>query len=602
VANADTIVIAPYNAGLGTFTGTLTSADLTGNVTWTLPSATTTLMGNPMTTAGDIIYGGASPALPLDLAGSGTNGWVLKYNTGTSAPYWDADANTTYTAGNDIDFSGTQIDLEPTLNFVHTIVGVASTNLALSTLTAGDITLTPAVATGLVNVLTGNLKVGNGTPTVALNGEDAYIEGTLEVDGSTRLDGALDSNGDLSIADTNIAFDGATTTFTTTGAFTLTPGGAVTLGDGGDTMVINTSDWDISATGDMTNIGGITADGAIAFTPGSTNGITFGVDADSLFTLDSTVANADTIVIAPYNAGLGTFTGTLTSADLTGNVTWTLPSATTTLMGNPMTTAGDIIYGGASPALPLDLAGSGTNGWVLKYNTGTSAPYWDADANTTYTAGNDIDFSGTQIDLEPTLNFVHTIVGVASTNLALSTLTAGDITLTPAVATGLVNVLTGNLKVGNGTPTVALNGEDAYIEGTLEVDGSTRLDGALDSNGDLSIADTNIAFDGATTTFTTTGAFTLTPGGAVTLGDGGDTMVINTSDWDISATGDMTNIGGITADGAIAFTPGSTNGITFGVDADSLFTLDSTVANADTIVIAPYNAGARHLYRYLNFR
>jgi hypothetical protein len=590
VANADKIVIQPYNTGAGTFTGTLTSGDLTGNVTWTLPSATTTLMGNPMTTAGDIIYGGASGA-PTRLAGSGTNGWVLKYNTGTSAPYWDADANTTYTAGNDIDFSGTQIDLEPTLNFVHTIVGVASTNLALSTLTAGDITLTPAVATGLVNVLTGNLKVGNGTPTVALNGEDAYIEGTLEVDGSTRLDGALDSNGDLSIADTNIAFDGATTTFTTTGAFTLTPGGAVTLGDGGDTMVINTSDWDISATGDMTNIGGITADGAIAFTPSSTSGITFNLDADSLFTLSSSVANADKIVIQPYNTGAGTFTGTLTSGDLTGNVTWTLPSATTTLMGNPMTTAGDIIYGGASGA-PTRLAGSGTNGWVLKYNTGTSAPYWDADANTTYTAGNDIDFSGTQIDLEPTLNFVHTIVGVASTNLALSTLTAGDITLTPAVATGLVNVLTGNLKVGNGTPTVALNGEDAYIEGTLEVDGSTRLDGALDSNGDLSIADTNIAFDGATTTFTTTGAFTLTPGGAVTLGDGGDTMAINTSDWDISATGDMTNIGSITADGAIAFTPGSTSGITFNLDADSLFTLSSSVANADKIVIQPYNTGA----------
>lgn len=50
--------------------------------------------------------------------------------------------------------------------------------------------LTTAAADGL-NVLTGNLKVGNGTPGVTQNGEDAYIEGTLEVDGVTTLDGTL---------------------------------------------------------------------------------------------------------------------------------------------------------------------------------------------------------------------------------------------------------------------------------------------------------------------------------------------------------------------------------------------------------------------------
>jgi peptidoglycan hydrolase-like protein with peptidoglycan-binding domain len=83
-------------------------------------------------------------------------------------------------------------------------------------------TLTVAAANS-VNILTGNLKVGNGVPSVALSGEDAYIEGTFEVDGNTRLDGALDANGQL------------------------------TLGDGGDTVAIDSSDWDISTTGDMTN-------------------------------------------------------------------------------------------------------------------------------------------------------------------------------------------------------------------------------------------------------------------------------------------------------------------------------------------------------------
>jgi len=39
--------------------------------------------------------------------------------------------------------------------------------------------------------LSEDLKVGNGTPSVTLNGEDAYVEGTFEVDGAARLDGAV---------------------------------------------------------------------------------------------------------------------------------------------------------------------------------------------------------------------------------------------------------------------------------------------------------------------------------------------------------------------------------------------------------------------------
>jgi len=39
-----------------------------------------------------------------------------------------------------------------------------------------------------------NLKVGNGTPNTTLNGEDMYVEGTLEVDGAARFDGAVSFN------------------------------------------------------------------------------------------------------------------------------------------------------------------------------------------------------------------------------------------------------------------------------------------------------------------------------------------------------------------------------------------------------------------------
>src|SRR5688572_21210434 len=48
------------------------------------------LMNNPMTTAGDVIYGGASGA-PSRLA-VGTAGQVLKVNAGATAPEWGAAA------------------------------------------------------------------------------------------------------------------------------------------------------------------------------------------------------------------------------------------------------------------------------------------------------------------------------------------------------------------------------------------------------------------------------------------------------------------------------------------------------------------------------
>ena len=49
----------------------------------------------------------------------------------------------------------------------------------------------------------------------------------------------------------------------------------LTLGDSAATVAINSSDWDIDASGDMTNIGAITADGAISFDPTGAADISF---------------------------------------------------------------------------------------------------------------------------------------------------------------------------------------------------------------------------------------------------------------------------------------------------------------------------------------
>lgn len=55
-----------------------------------------------------------------------------------------------------------------------------------------DTTFTDDAAVGGDLTVTGDLKVGDGTPSTTLNGEDAYVEGTFEVDGAVNLDGAVD--------------------------------------------------------------------------------------------------------------------------------------------------------------------------------------------------------------------------------------------------------------------------------------------------------------------------------------------------------------------------------------------------------------------------
>ena len=76
--------------------------------------------------------------------------------------------------------------------------------------------------------------------------------------------------------------------------------------------------------------------------------------------------------------------------------------------------------------------------------------------------------------------------GLVLTALAALALVAG----VTACSTGTLGVtnfdgltLSENLKVGNGTPSVTLDGEDAYVEGTFEVDGAARFDGAVALNG-----------------------------------------------------------------------------------------------------------------------
>lgn len=169
---------------------------------------------------------------------------------------------------------------------------------------AGFITVTTVAGDGL-NVLTGNLKVGNGTPGVSQNGEDAYVEGTLEVDGITTLDGTLKT----------------TSPWITT---------SVDDGDGDPVIGITTNSG--TAVNYWQFVNGATGVIPSIDMTGDTNvSLSLNLKGTGSFRVQTQVATEDTIAIDPAAGGGATYTGTITNADLTAARTYTLPDATGTV-------------------------------------------------------------------------------------------------------------------------------------------------------------------------------------------------------------------------------------------------------------------------------
>jgi hypothetical protein len=230
-------------------------------------------------------------------------------------------------------------------------------------------------------------------------------------------------------------------------------------GTGGVTLVGGASGGDITAVGDRT-------DGS-AFTSSTEN------DGNSLYFSGTTTNDTYELQLTAENPSAG-------------NITVTLPNITGTL---------------ASLAGSQTFTGTKTFNDITIADTAISL----SGASTTFTATGALGLNST------------------SANLALETLTSGNITATTATTAGLFNVLTGNLKVGGGTPGVALNGDDAYITGSFEVDGASNL------------ADT-LTFAGVATDITTATdeALTLSPNGT------GDIILSVDNDSNVQASATLT--------------------------------------------------------------
>lgn len=69
---------------------------------------------------------------------------------------------------------------------------------------AMTVTSSAAGANDGLQVLVGNMLVGNGTPDETINGEDLYVEGISEFDGTSNFDGAVDMDSTVTIGTTSL--------------------------------------------------------------------------------------------------------------------------------------------------------------------------------------------------------------------------------------------------------------------------------------------------------------------------------------------------------------------------------------------------------------
>jgi hypothetical protein len=408
----------------------------------------------------------------------------------------------------------------------------------------------------ITNNTDGTVAVTDGTNNL-LTIVDAGTVGNVTATGSFTANGA----GDF---DTTLNIDGA-----------LTANGTFTLGDNGDTGIINTSDWDIGATGDMTGIGALTMDGNFSQTGATT--FSTGTGAISL--------NGATSVTGTNTFSVGTGTTTLGGLlNVTGN---------TTLTGDLAVNGDDITSDGAT--LTINAAGTVDvqdilNADSLTLDTGgitlSNGETFTNGTNGSFTFATNAAGTPDTLTLTPNTAGGATFSGIFTT----ADLTA-DRTYTYPDISGTIGIIDSDL----------FDFDD--FEDTLDLDATTEINLGtnafifdLDSTGDFTIADNGIAF----VTFNDSGATTFTNDIALNGGDltttSGTATLFNTGATTLNIGGAATTIGlgaaGATVTGGGALTINSAAATALTIDSGTTGALNlGTSNNAKTINIGTGTAG-----------
>ncbi len=370
-----------------------------------------------------------------------------------------------------------------------------STGNTTSSGNSGNITIDTGTAAGTAGII--NIGGSNASSvTIGRSGVPVSVSGNLD----------LANNLILNIGDSG-------TDFTSGGgltlAGTLSGNGQFTLGDNGDTGAINTSDWDISASGDLTGIGAITADGAITFSNLTANRL-----------VSTTTGGALTTSLSSANAALSITDETGGSGGLL--VFNNAPSITSpTITGSP--TAAGATWTDLGIATTIDINGGTIDGTAIGNSARSTGAFTTLAANSTVTLsgisggvsvnGLCLDVSNNVITCSAATNYWQRVAGNLSSATLNDTLSATSSAGTVATftSTGSNNALSAG-STGN------------YL--TISSAGNLNTAGTI-TGGAGSLSALNVNNGGVTNAGSVSGVTTLSASGDISAGSfttGGDTI------------------------------------------------------------------------------
>ncbi len=458
---------------------------------------------------GDLNVDGAITSPSLSSAGTSTANRYVASSTGSAA-------DPAFTFASDLDtgiYSPGADQLAITTGGVERFTIDASGNIALtgtgtSTMAgnldiAGDV---EAVTAYITNLRATNIY--DATLQGAITGNNQSITGL-----STLGVGTTSPSTTLGVAGSAYITDGVGIGVLNTAAGTLQTSGSATFG--GDVTIsgtaTSTAAGNFDAAGDIaaTNLysSGFAQIGS-ALTVGSSLTVNSGLTTLSearITTLNATTTTVDTLAannLISNTAGLSVLSdlraGTLNaSTTLIDTLTLTNPLAVTSGgTGQGALAAGEI------------LLGNGTSGIT---STSTLSVVRGGTGATSLTAGGVLFGGGTDpITASGVLTNGQLLIGDGSGVPTAATLTAGtNVTITNGAGSIEIAVNTTGLDADtlDGLDSAQFLRSDASDE--FEAGGTLTISGTLDTNGDVSFADTDIAFDGASTNFTVTGDFSI---------------------------------------------------------------------------------------------
>lgn len=535
---------------------------------------------------GNVGIGVASPSARLAIAaGTATAGTApLKFASGTNLATPEAGA---------VEYNGTQLFFSPSTT--RNIVAQVSGSTAL---TSGYVPFATSngYLTGSSNFFwdSGNnrLGIGNSSPSVSLHvgttaptnlgstANSLMVSGGLEVAGYaylgpmefptnagaiTWIDMPVSSGATAGTVESYTAKLGTTSILTVYGT-AAGSGGGITSGSGrigiGDTtpaalLTVGSGDlFQVNSSGAIAAVTGFTE------TSTATTAAAATITANSLTSGSILSLASASVTAAAGNTGLNiaisgaNLTEAITRYGLQSAVTATNATSGTNVAGyfsasgattanyGLLVAAGNVGIGMTNPTYTLHVTGTG--GFTTSANSpifqGISAAttFGNASYGTTV-AGSSLTISPTAWTATPTISGLITATGGLTANGALTannTFTLGDNGDTGSVNTSDWDISTAGAMTGIGAITM-----DGLLTGTA---GATLSGAAISLN-----ASSNYAVSIGTGTST----------GAVSIGGGSNTVAVDSSDWDISTTGVMTGISGITSDGA--YTQSGTSANTF---------------------------------------